>query len=54
MDLPQYRMRFKTWLLGRLATVGPRRNQLQSKETMDLKTRGLSSRGVGVLAAKTR
>ena len=54
METAIYRNRFKTWLLQRLGTLRPRHNTLQFKETLELKARGLSSRGVAVLSSKTR
>ena len=50
MQLPLYRTRFKAWLLGGLGTLRPRRNRLQFKETLELKSKGLTSSGVSVLA----
>ena len=54
MQLPLYRTRLKAWLLGRLRTLRPRRNRLQFKETLELKSKGLTSSGVSVLAGRTR
>lgn len=54
METPLYRTRFKTWLLERLGTLRPRHNVLQFRETLELKAKGLSSRGVAVLSSKSR
>ena len=54
VQLPLYRTRCKAWLLGRLGTLRPRRNRLQFKETLELKSKGLTSSGVSVLAGRTR
>ena len=54
MELPSYRARFKTWLISRLGTLRPRLQKLRLRETLELKSKGLSSNGVAVIAERTR
>ena len=54
MQLPLFRSRFKTWLLSRLGTLRPRKNHMQLKATLELKSKGLSSKGLAVLSSRSR
>ena len=55
MEIPQHRTRFKPWLLlGHLGTLRPGQNELQLKETLQLKARWLSSRRVAVFSSETQ